>query len=188
MDKNRIKALLSQFGVPVLITALGLILMAAPDSATALVTTIIGWVLVVLGAGKAITMANRRGSSSVAGWLVAAAGVVLGVFLLKNPLIIAEAIGRLLGIILAVRGIQDISDALKLKSAGCGGKGSLILGIVMLAVGALLALLPMTLTRTLLRLCGLVVVIIGGADLVEKLRQRRLPPSGGDPNIIDADE
>jgi len=179
MKKEKLMDILSLLGIPVLTAVLGLVLLLTPDTATVLVTKIIGWVLVVFGAGKAISMATRH-TGAVSGWIWAAVGVVLGVGILSRPLILAESLGRFIGIILVIRALSD-----RRNSATKGGK---TLSMVTLIVGAVLFLMPMTLTRTILRLCGLVIVIIGIANIIEVLRGTRRLESGEKPKIIDADE
>lgn len=179
MKKEKLMDMLSLLGVPALTVVLGLILLLTPDTATVLVTKIIGWVLVVFGAGKAISMATRH-TGTVGGWIWAAVGVVLGVGILSNPLVLAESLGRFIGIILVIRALSD-----RRNSSTKGGK---TLSMVTLIVGAVLFLMPMTLTRTILRICGLVIVIIGIANILEVLRDTKRLESGEKPKIIDADE
>ena len=179
MKKEKLMNLLNLLGIPVLTAVLGLVLLLTPDAATVLVTKIIGWVLVVFGAGKAISMATRH-TGTVGGWIWAAVAVVLGVGILSNPLILAESLGRLIGIILVIRALSD-----RRNSVTTGGK---TIAMVTLIVGAVLFLMPMTLTRTILRICGLVIAVIGIANIVEVLRGSRRLESGEKPKIIDAEE
>ncbi len=53
-------------------------------------------------------------------------------------------------------------------------------------VGLILLLLPMTTSRLVFSLCGLVVLGLGIVMLLERLRLRRLLDEGDDPDIIDA--
>ena len=179
MKKDKLMNLINLYGIPVLTVVLGLILLLNPDSATVLVTKVMGWILVVCGAGKAISMATGH-TGTVGGWIWAAVGVILGVGILSNPLVLAESLGRLIGIILVIRALGE-----RRNSATRGGK---TIALVTLIVGAVLFLTPMTLTRTILRLCGLVIAGIGIAGIVEKLRESRMLESGEKPRIIDADE
>lgn len=179
MKKDKLMNIVNLFGIPALTAVLGLILLLSPDTATALVTKVIGWILVVCGAGKAISMATGH-TGSVSGWVWAAVGVILGVGILSRPLILAESLGRLIGILLVIRALSD-----RRSSVTRGGK---TIAMITLIVGAVLFLMPMTLTRTILRLCGLVVVIIGIVNIVEKLWEVKLLDSGEKPKIIDADE
>ena len=179
MKKDKLMDILNLLGIPVLTAVLGLILLLSPDTATVLVTKIIGWILVVCGAGKAISMATRH-AGTVGGWIWAAAGVVLGVGILSNPLILAESLGRLIGILLVIRALSDRRNSVT--------KGGKTISMVTLIVGAILFLMPMTLTRTILRLCGLVIAIIGIANAAQVLRGTKKLESGEKPKIIDADE
>ena len=179
MKKDKLMDILNLLGVPVLTAVLGLILLLSPDTATVLVTKIIGWILVVCGAGKAISMATRH-TGTVGGWIWAAIGVVLGVGILSNPLILAESLGRLIGILLVIRALSDRRNSVT--------QSSKTISMVTLIVGAVLFLMPMTLTRTILRLCGLVIVIIGIVNILEALRTTKRLESGEKKRIIDADE
>ena len=49
-----------------------------------------------------------------------------------------------------------------------------------------LAVLPMTTSRLVFSGCGVVVLLIGGAMLLDRLKHRRYLDEGSDPNIIDA--
>ncbi|MBR3972527.1 MAG: DUF308 domain-containing protein [Oscillospiraceae bacterium] len=179
MKKDNLMDLIGLLGIPVLTAVVGLVLFLSPDTATVLVTKVIGWILVACGAGKAISMATRR-TGAVSGWIWAAAGVVLGVGILSRPLVLAESLGRFIGILLVIRALSD-----RRNSATKGGK---TISMVTLIVGAVLFLMPMTLTRTILRLCGLVIAVIGIANVMEVLRGTRKLESGEKPKIIDADE
>ena len=179
MKKGKLLTTLSLLGIPVLTAALGLILLLSPDTATVLVTKVIGWILVICGAGKAITMATGH-TGTVSGWIWSAVGVVLGVGILSSPLILAESLGRLIGILLVIRALSDQSN-----SVTRGGKA---ISIMTLIVGAVLFLMPMTLTRTILRICGLVIAVIGILNILETLRRSKRLESGKKPKIIDADE
>lgn len=178
MKKERIGQLLDLIGIPVLIAVLGLILLFNPDSATALFAKVLGWILVIGGAGKAISMAGKP--SGTKGLIGAAICIILGVVLLTRPLLIAEGGGRIVGILLVARGSNDLR-----KSSFQQAK---VLAIVTMVVGAVLILTPLSLTRTLMRLAGVVVAVIGIVNIVEKLQEMKLLEAGSDSNIIDADE
>ena len=110
--------------------------------------------------------------------LGALACLVVGVWLLKNPLLLAAGIGRLVGILLLIRGIQDL-----LSSNYGRGK---VLSLITALLGLVLILLPMTTSRVVFSLCGLVVLVVGITMLIDRLRLRRLMGGDDDPNIIDA--
>lgn len=179
MKKERILNLLKQFAGPGLLILVGLVLLVSPDTATVLVSKIIGWVLVVIGAGMGISMADRRGSSA-GGWIVAAVCVAAGVFLLKNPMILADVIGRVIGALLALYGLHDLRRS--------HYSAARVLSLIAMVAGIVLIFLPRTLTQTIFGLCGLVLVILGVVELLDKLRRYKRLEDGSRPTIIDADE
>lgn len=162
---------------PAALIVLGVLLFLNPDSASAFVSTALAWCLVLAGAALAIAaVAVRQGTAAkVVG---AAVCLFLGFWLLRNPLLLAAGLGRLVGILLLIRGIQDL-----VSSRISQGR---LLSLITAVVGLILLLLPMTTSRLVFSLCGLVVLGLGIAMLLERLRLRRLLGEGDDPNIIDA--
>lgn len=177
MKDNRFLDLLYQLASPVAVTVLGLLLVVNPDSASVLIARVIGWLLTVIGIGFGISAildrehAVRKGITAV---LFACTGGVLS----ANPLLLAAWIGRIIGVLIALRGIRDL---FLYSSRGY----SRVLALITAAVGALLVVLPMTTSRLVFSFCGLVVLFIGIGMLVDRLKHRKRLPKGDD-NIIDA--
>ena len=163
---------------PVILMILGLVLLLSPDSATTLVAQILGWILVAIGVGCVISAIGDR--IGVVGKVLAAlvfCGV--GSWMILRPLALAAWIGRFVGVLLMIQGIQDI---LYLRSR----HGSLFLPIVTAIVGAVLVVLPMTTSRLVFSVIGGVVLVIGIVMLIQRIRLRKLLEEPDDPNIIDA--
>lgn len=163
---------------PVLVTVLGLTLLVSPDSASALVGKIAGWALLAVGLASGLD-AFAEGGAKPGKVVCAVAAFALGGWLLSDPLALAAMAGRLVGVVLAIRGIQDIVEAKQMGTSG-------VLPIVTTAAGAILVLLPMTTSRLVLRLAGLVVLVMGGMMVLSRLKQQKRLNGGEDPNIIDA--
>ena len=177
MKKHDIGAWISLLASPVALIVLGLVLLFRPDSASALVAAVLGWCLTAAGICLAVAaFATREGTAPKV--LGALACLAVGVWLLKNPLLLAAGIGRLVGILLLIRGIQDL-----LSSNYGRGK---VLSLITALLGLVLILLPMTTSRVVFSLCGLVVLVVGITMLIDRLRLRRLMGGDDDPNIIDA--
>lgn len=178
MKKNDILPFLSRLLTPALLIALGITLLVNPDSASVLIAKVIGWILVAVGVGFGIAaLTSRIGTSGkVFGAIVC---IAIGSWLLNNPLALASGIGRFAGILLVIRGIQDIADAGKRHHGTT-------LAVLTTVLGAVLLLLPMTTSRVVFSLCGVVMLIIGAAMLVDRLKDRRRLNEPEDPNIIDA--
>ena len=176
MKYSKFPALLNLFAMPVVLILLGLILLLNPDAVTILVTKVIGSVLTALGVGYGLfalfTWPVRRVSRVTTAIICLAAGG----FLLINPLFLAKNISRLLGILLAVEGGQNLMS----------NSGSRPMGVITLAIGAVMILMPMAASRLVFTLCSIVLIVIGIAQLVDRLKVRKSLDSGDDPDIIDA--
>lgn len=172
--KDELISLVRLCASPVGLMALGAALLLFPDSASSLVAQILGWCMVLAGILFLVSAVVSRDGLL---WRVLGALICLatGVWLIRSPLALAKGMGRLVGILLAVHGIQDLALA--------DMRGERVLAVVSLVVGVVLVLLPMTTSRLVFSLCGLVVLLMGLGMLVERLRRRR---EEDDPNIIDA--
>lgn len=177
MKKRDILSLLYQLATPVLLILLGLVLLVSPDSASAMIARILGWIMTLAGIGVGIfAIIDRR--NAVRKGILSVGCVCIGGWLLANPLLLAAGIGRILGILLAVRGIRELFLS---RHRGHGQ----LLAIIMVVVGIVLAVLPLTTSRLVFSICGVVILLIGAAMLLDRLKDRRYLEDS-DPNIIDA--
>lgn len=177
MKKRDLIDLIYQLASPILLMLLGVILLFRPDTASALISRLIGWVLTLVGIGIGISAIVDRRNAVMKGF--AAVGFVcVGGWLTAHPLLLAAGIGRVLGILIALRGIRDL--------VLCRNQGqSNLLALVTTLVGLVLVMLPMTTSRLVFCICGAVILGLGIAMLLQRLRTRRLLEKGDD-NIIDA--
>lgn len=175
--KDTILSVIRLIATPVLLMVLGLILLIHPDSASALVAQILGWVLLIAGVVFAVS-AIAGHFDTVGKVLSAVCCFAVGAWLLRNPLMLAAGLGRLAGILLVVRGVQDILNASRYHYG-------ILPAVITTVLGAVLIALPMATSRFVMSLCGLLVLIVGVAILVDRLKDRRhKEPSESD--IIDA--
>lgn len=177
MKKIDIMRLVNVFGGPVLMAVLGLVLLFNPDSASALIAKIAGWVLLIACGISAVAsfLDGIRGGRL----FFSVAGALVGMWLLGNPLVLASALGRFAGILLLYRGGRDLWEYRQYA-----GKAPIV-GIVAAVLGAVLFFLPLSASRLLFSLVGLVLIAVAVAEIYDRLKIRRLLDSG-DPNIIDA--
>jgi uncharacterized membrane protein HdeD (DUF308 family) len=176
MNYSNFFGLVRLFAMPVILIVLGALLVLAPDYAAVLATRIISYLLTAVGIGYGIAAFLGSPSRRTVRIITAAFCLILGSALLVNPLILAANIGRVLGIMLAVEGISNL-----VKHSAAKPTALLTLGAALILVMA-----PMTASRLVFTLCGLLLLVIGIAQLLERIRRRRLPPEDRDPNIIDA--
>lgn len=175
MNKREMTGFFRDNLLHILLVVFGLVLVLDPDGAAALVTKLLGWVLVAVGAVQLVVPALEKRTISAGLWVGGGVLILGGVILLSRPLILANLIGRVLGVLLLVEGLQNIRRS---------GK---VLAAVTIVAGVVLILMPRTLTQTLFAICGIVLMVIGAVHIVSWLRGTRFLEQGGDPNIIDAD-
>ena len=126
MKKKDVQSMVRLMLTPVLMVILGIVLVVRPDSASALVGKILGWVLLLIGIGLLIeSIAVKELTTSRILFVVVAAA--LGLWLVRNPLRLAAALGRVAGLLILVRAVQDIINAARWK---CGMKYALLSAII----------------------------------------------------------
>ena len=176
MDLRRIERFLNTYGLHILSVIAGLVLLLNPAGATALVTKLIGWILVIIGAVMLIRPALRREHITTGNWIMYGLGIAVGVLLLARPMLLADGVGRLFGILLVMEGFRN--------RRLCGTRLTTVLTI---AAGVVLVIMPRTLTNTVLAICGIVLMIIGAVNILSKLGGIKRLNDAKDPNIIDAE-
>lgn len=176
MKKQDILSLLSLIAEPALLAVVGLILLVRPDSALGLIALILGWFVILAGVSyciSALVRRTRRMEWALWGLLC----LILGSWLVRNPLTVASFIMRALGIFLMIQvGVRA------LRSDKSQSPGSIVTAVV----GMTLFLLPKTASRLVFSLCGLAVLAAGVLMLLSRLRRKKLDSGDDDPNIIDA--
>ena len=176
MKKDTVFELFVQLASPIAMILAGLVLTFCPDAASVLISRLLGWVLTAVGIGFGIGAIVNRGRAVSRG--VTAVGLVcIGGLLSANPLLLAAFLGRILGALIALRGLRELFLS---QSRGHGQLLALVITIVDIA----LVVLPMTASRLVFSGCGLVITVAGVLMLLDRLRDRRLPP--GKDDIIDA--
>ena len=171
MKRKNIPEAVRILAMPVTIMVFGLLLLIFPDSASVIIAYGVGGILLLGGLVLGIGALLDWRPSKVFWTLVC---LSLGGALIGNPLLLARNVGHFLGILLAIEG------------GDCLRKGSRVFGIALLVAAAVLIFSPMTLSRLVFSLCGAVVLVLGAAMLVSRLKQLRYLPEGRDRNIIDA--
>ena len=171
---EKLKNICKDSGKYLFILLCGLILTFNPEGATAWVTRLLGWALVIICAGRLITLAMGDRLHWGREAFYSGACLCAGVILLARPMIVANLIGRTMGIILLVWGVSAIREG-----------HSKLTAILTILAGLVLVCIPATLTNTLLTLCGIVLTLIAVANILSSVKEHdRLEK--GDPNIIDA--
>lgn len=162
--------------IPALLIILGIVLIVRPDSAAALIGKVVAFSLLLTATVLAIAGLSGDVGSRIYRLIISAILLALGLWLLLNPLFIAKSLGRILGILLILEGGSAIGDALRWKYPFP------VVALITLVAGIVLVLVPMTASRLVFTICGIVVLCIGVAELAEKLLGKRRPKKS---DIID---
>lgn len=184
-NNPRKNALIKSLAGSALLVALGILLLLRPDFATDTVAAVLGWILI---GGGAILIAVAVLNWEVMGLpelLVGIIAAAAGIFIVIRPDFLASAFGVIIGIYLGLQSISTLLCALRLKRSGHVFVPTLVLGLVLLTLALVLILVPMSLSRFLVRTVGLVMVIGGIANLV--LRSKFfMSLKAPDPSVVDA--
>ena len=168
----------------VLMIVFGVLLTMKPDFASAVVSAVLGWVLIAVGVVLIISGCVERWNVGriVAGVLV----LLLGNWIHRNPLMIASAIGIVLGLLVLSQGWEAAKDAQRVKRCGGMWVPGAVLAVAELLIGVRLVLSPLTLSRLVLSILGIVMVVCGACSLVAHYNSVRYIPEAD--VIIDADK
>lgn len=182
-----IPTLLNLAGIPIILMVVGLILIVSPDTASALIARVLGWVLIAYGVFFGISAFMSLRSKRMAMMLYGIICLFLGTWLVRNPLVLAQGIGKFLGVLLGLRGVNGIFDALNVRKRGGSYIVGLVLGALTLAAGLWMMLSPMSPSRFLMTVVGIVFIAVGAANLFHVRGDVKALISGEDSNIVDAD-
>ena len=179
MKNRKFPELIKSLLMPLTTVLLGTVMIVKPDAAAALVGKIVAWLLILTGTGMGVAALYGDVSRRLGRLFPAAVALLLGLWLVANPLVIAQGLGRFLGILLALQAGGRIGDAIRGRR-----RFSLISGLT-LAAGIYLVLVPLTTSRILIIISGIVVLCIGVAEIADQLMDGRHPAKGEKPRIID---
>jgi uncharacterized membrane protein HdeD (DUF308 family) len=168
----------------ILMIVFGAVLVMNPDSASALVSAILGWGLVIVGAVLLVggILDGRDGGGIGQGVLF----LLVGSWLRRNPLMIAKVVGVLLGLTAVQHGWRALENAQRAKRNGGFWIPGAVLAAVELLVGVRLIFSPLSVSRVVLTLAGIAMAACGIWELISRRREKKYIP--GTPNIIDADQ
>ena len=175
MDFKKIEKFCLDTGKYLWVLLCGLVLTFNPEGATMLVTKLIGWAMVIICALKLIKLAVGDRLHWGRDAFYSGCCLAVGLILLAKPMLIANLIGRTMGIILLAWGLNALKEN--------RGKPTAILTAV---AGVVLVCIPASLTNTLLTICGLIMVAIAVVNILSNVRTCRRITGREDPNIIDA--
>ena len=169
---------------PILLIVIGVVLALNPDSASALVSAILGWGLIVMGV--VLIVGGFLGGNDWGSITQGALFLICGSWLHRNPLMIASVLGILLGIAALRQGWRAAMNVGHSKRNGGFWIPGAVLAVAELVIGVRLIFSPLTVSRFVLTLAGIAMAACGVWELISRRREKKYIP--GTPNIIDADQ
>ena len=180
--------LLNNLLIPLVLVVLGLILIANPDAGTAFLGKIVGWVLLLGGIVGVVIALLTWHMGNIRTILLSALSIALGGYLLSDPLAMEVNLVKVAGILLLVQGISSLIRTLKLKRSGFPWQRDLLTAVVTCLLGLILMGSPISASRLVFRVCGVVLLLVGAANLIGFFRGSKGHKTIEGPDIIDADE
>lgn len=147
---------------------LGLVLLIWPGATTQIVCMVLGSVLLIYGAAQVLLyLASKERSIISQGMMLLGIVVaVIGVWILVKPEMIIMAVPVIVGVLIAIHGIHNISQAVALKKNGYEGWWiACLMGGLTVALGAVLIYNPFSVVNTVVRLIGIFLIYDGLSDM-----------------------
>lgn len=182
MEKIDLRNLMRLHGGAVLMILCGGILTVFPDSASVLISAVLGWLLIAVGV--MVLLAGILGGVAVMTIVQGAVLIVAGAWLHRHPLMIASVLGIVLGLTALSQGWKKGKRAMRLKLYGSFWIWDACVAALELLAGLVLILTPLSLSRAVVTVAGIFMVVCGVLDL---LSSRKNDGPGGYSNIIDAE-
>ncbi len=146
----------------------GLVLLIWPGTTTQIVCMILGLALLIYGAVQVFLYlaSKERNMISQGMMLLGVVVAVIGVWILIKPEMIIMAVPVIVGILIAIHGIHNISQAITLKKNQYDGWWiACLMGILTVALGAVLIYNPFSVVNTVVRLIGIFLIYDGLSDM-----------------------
>jgi uncharacterized membrane protein HdeD (DUF308 family) len=158
---------------------LGILALTWPGHVLAVIVTLLGILVLVIGIVAVIGAMTHRDESKR--WLVTLIpgliGIVIGIITIAWPAVTTVIVVYLIAIWALIHGFGEIYNALKLRKDVEGEWMPLIIGIVSVILGLLLLIRPLTAGTVVTWLVGLIVLVLGVFWLIMAFRARRMKDS-----------
>lgn len=153
----------------VLLILLGLVLLFKPGGTLEFFCKILGIVLLVLGAVKALQffITKDKANKSILSLLVGAVQGIFGIWLLANPGFFISFVPTVAGVVIAYGAIISIMQAIKAKKAGASDATlAIICSVVTLMLAIIVILHPAAISAMMIQLIGVSLIIEGVTLLI----------------------
>lgn len=160
---NRGKGSLSLIGIFFIV--LGVLILANPGATTAFIASLVGWAILVAGAGTVVynLFLNENRNSKVGLVVVGALMVALGFVIIRRPSLFVSYLFVFLGLTVALNGVGDL-----MRASGGGSRNNVGLGIGVLSLiaGVAIVAAPFVAASMVTSIVGIALVVNGISELV----------------------
>ncbi len=148
--------------------ALGLVLFIWSGTALSIICQAIAGIITVLGI--VIVAVFLMGRSRMYGSAVALFGgvvaIVMGMYLFFNPQILIALVPTIIGLIVVVTGLVDLSESMRIVRQKSGGvTAALIIAVVEIILGVVFIIHPVFIEKILMKFMALTLIADGIADI-----------------------
>lgn len=164
-----IKGLKVNYSVSALVCILaGLVLLIWPGTTTQIVCMLMGSILLVYGLVQVAAYLRLRERTIISQGMLLLGIVfsVIGLWILFSPEMILMAIPVIVGILIIIHGIHNVSQALELHREGYGRWWvALVFGILTVCFGGVLVRNPFGAVEMVVRMIGISLIYDGASDM-----------------------
>ncbi len=182
MLRSKLSAVISA----IVMLAAGVLLFLFPGESLVIAARVLGGAVLLYGVVGVISylLAESADRSYLKLVFYILIGLV-GAAILITPGFIIDIFPILVGILIVISGIDTIVTCFAVKRAGGSMGLLLVLGLITLALGALIIANPFKVQATLVRIIGAVLVYGGVVDIIEVIKSRKLPKAGEETIAVD---
>ena len=148
--------------------ALGLVLLIWSGTALDVICKAIAAIFAIIGI--VVVIAFFLGRSNVYGSSVGLFGgivaLVVGMYLFFNPAILASLVPTIIGMIVLVTGIVDLSESIRIVRQKSGGvAAALVIAVVEIILGVVFIIHPVFINKILMKFMAIALIADGIADI-----------------------
>lgn len=147
---------------------LGFVLIIWPGVSIKIACRVVGVLMILYGAIQVIAYLREEEKTFVSGGIFTAGIVIglLGIWIASKPEMVVSALPIIVGLIIALHGIQNIAQAFTLKQQGDQNWWmAAVIGVITAVFGLILFCNPFAAVETLIRFIGIFMVCDGGSNI-----------------------
>ncbi len=167
--RNALKiAKTNKFIGAVCLIALGLVLFVWSDTAINMICKVIAALIAVVGIAVVIAFffGRSRVYGSSAGLFGGVTMLVMGMYLFFRPEVLASLVPTIIGLIVLVTGLVDLSESIRIARQKSGGAtAAVVIAALEIILGVVFVIHPMFIENILMKLMAVVLVADGVSDI-----------------------